>query len=168
MIFLSLGTTKQSFMRAVDLMQPFVEAGERVLVQYGCTEPDHSRPGIEWVKFMDHEELMDTIREADAFFCHAGVGSVITSLMCDTMPIVIPREARFGEHVDDHQLDLATRLDGRGLVVVLPFEDTDVQAAVARASSVQASAQGRGIELYNAVRAIAQRTPSTRSDSFTS
>ncbi len=157
MIFLSLGTTKQPFMRAVDLMAPFVEAGERVVVQYGCTEPDHSRVGIEWVKFMEHDELMDHISEARAFFCHAGVGSVITSLMRDTMPIVIAREARFGEHVDDHQIDLATRLDGRGLVVVLPYGDADVEGAAKRASAAQATAQGRGQELYSRVREITRR-----------
>jgi UDP-N-acetylglucosamine--N-acetylmuramyl-(pentapeptide) pyrophosphoryl-undecaprenol N-acetylglucosamine transferase len=154
LIFLSLGTTKQPFMRAVDLMAPFVDAGENVLVQHGLTMPDNSRPGIAWVRFMEYAELIEAIRQSRAFFCHAGVGSVITSLMQDVTPIVIPRDSRFGEHVDDHQLDLASRLQERGLVAVLALGDKDAEAAVARACARRVQTGGRGQELFRAVSLI--------------
>ena len=145
-------------MRAVDAMSPFIDRGEEVVVQHGLTDPD-GRPGVTWRKFMEHDELMLNISSARGFFCHAGVGSVITSLMQEVTPVVIPREARFGEHIDDHQLDLAPRLEERGLVVVLPHGETDVETAVLRAQATTAhgAAHQRGQALVTAVGNIVRR-----------
>jgi len=40
----------------------------------------------------------------------------MTALKLGHTPVVIPRLAQLGEHVDDHQLDIATRFAERGLV----------------------------------------------------
>ena len=54
---------------------------------------------------------------------HAGVGSVMISLANGKRPIVMARRREFGEHVDDHQLELARRLEASGLVTLV--EDGD-------------------------------------------
>ena len=38
---------------------------------------------------------------ADVVISHAGVGSALTALRCGKRPILVPREAARGEHVDD-------------------------------------------------------------------
>ena len=56
--------------------------------------------------------------EARVVVTHAGVGSIMTALTLGKQPIVVPRQKRFHEAVDDHQLALARRLDKAGLVVL--------------------------------------------------
>ncbi len=48
---------------------------------------------------------------------HAGVGSALTALEAGRLPILVPRLERFGEHVDDHQLQIADHLQNRGLAL---------------------------------------------------
>ena len=48
-------------------------------------------------------------------------------------PIVVPRRRHLGEHVDDHQLSLATRLARAGVVTLL--EDTSALGALVAATT---------------------------------
>jgi UDP-N-acetylglucosamine--N-acetylmuramyl-(pentapeptide) pyrophosphoryl-undecaprenol N-acetylglucosamine transferase len=50
-------------------------------------------------------------------------------------PILVPRERQHGEHVDDHQRQIAEELDRRGLAIhasaeSLSMEDLDRAAAI--------------------------------------
>jgi UDP-N-acetylglucosamine transferase subunit ALG13 len=65
---------------------------------------------------MSFDDVVDTMMRAESVICHAGVGSIITALQVGHTPVVVPRLAVHGEHVDDHQLDIATRFAERGLV----------------------------------------------------
>ncbi len=62
---------------------------------------------------------------------HAGVGSILITLMNGKRPIVVPRLARFREHVDDHQLELARRLSEIGVVRLVEDLDHLVRAVQA-------------------------------------
>jgi UDP-N-acetylglucosamine transferase subunit ALG13 len=61
--------------------------------------------------------MQEFILAADAVVCHAGVGTIMTVLESGRRPVVIPRLRRYGEHVDDHQQQLATELESSGIVV---------------------------------------------------
>ena len=50
---------------------------------------------------------------------HAGVGSIIVALANDKRPVAMARRPTSGEHVDDHQVELAARLEAAGLVEVV-------------------------------------------------
>jgi UDP-N-acetylglucosamine transferase subunit ALG13 len=50
---------------------------------------------------------------------HAGVGTILTALLNGVRPIVVPRLEAHREAVDDHQLELANRLERLGLVTVV-------------------------------------------------
>lgn len=78
--------------------------------------PRPEMPNAIWVEFMPFDEVVATMTRADSVVCHAGVGSIMTALQLGHTPVVLPRLARHGEHVDDHQLDIARRFAERGLV----------------------------------------------------
>jgi UDP-N-acetylglucosamine transferase subunit ALG13 len=59
------------------------------------------------------------VRRARAIVTHAGVGSVMLALANGKRPIVMARRRSCGEAVDDHQVDLAARLEAAGLVEVV-------------------------------------------------
>jgi UDP-N-acetylglucosamine transferase subunit ALG13 len=116
LIFLSLGTHQQPFTRALDLVEPLALGGEDLVIQHGSTPLRQTMPNTTWLEFIAFEEVADMMAKAKSVVCHAGVGTIMTALQAEHTPVIVPRLARYGEHVDDHQLDIATRFAERGLV----------------------------------------------------
>lgn len=84
-------------------------------------------------------ELAMAIREADVVITHAGAGSALTALEMGRLPVLVPREAAYGEHVDDHQQQVARELQRRGLAISCSIANLDIETLVDAASqSVQA------------------------------
>jgi UDP-N-acetylglucosamine transferase subunit ALG13 len=131
MIFVSVGTHEAPFDRMLRAVCE-LDLGEQLVVQYG---PSAVRcEGAVESEYLPFDEVVDYIREARAVVMHAGVGSVMISLANGKRPIVMARLQRLGEHVDDHQLELARRLEANGLLTLV--ED----------SPALAEALGRGAE----------------------
>jgi UDP-N-acetylglucosamine transferase subunit ALG13 len=83
------------------------------------------------VAFLDFAELAALMDEAAVVVSHAGVGSILCALRAGHVPVVVPRLARHGETVDDHQLELARRLQANGLVTLVA-DAAELRAALAR------------------------------------
>jgi UDP-N-acetylglucosamine transferase subunit ALG13 len=74
--------------------------------------------GIETVRSLPAQRLRDEIAAADLVIAHAGTGSILTALSLGKRPVVVPRRAEHGEHVDGHQDDLAEYVAAEGLALV--------------------------------------------------
>ena len=61
---------------------------------------------------------------ASVVVVHGGSGCIYQALNLGLRPLVIPRLARYREHVDDHQLQLPSRLASEGRVVLWPPGET--------------------------------------------
>jgi UDP-N-acetylglucosamine transferase subunit ALG13 len=72
-------------------------------------------------------EFDTEIGVADIVITHGGVGSIYTALRQGHTPIVFPRRVRLGEHVNDHQVEMAQKLAEQGRVVLA--EDSGTLAA---------------------------------------
>ena len=92
-----------------DLPQP-------VFVQSGSTPFDAA--GCEVAPFLAMSEFERRVAQSTLLIMHAGAGSVITAVRAGKVPVVMPRRARFGEHVDDHQVEFARELAAAGRIVV--------------------------------------------------
>ncbi len=143
MILLSLGTHQQPFPRALDLVEPLARRGEQLVVQHGATPPRPEMPNTTWVEFTPFEQVVDTMARADGVVCHAGVGTIMTALQAGHTPVVVPRQARYGEHVNDHQLDIATRFAEQGLICCVTAE-TDLAALLRTRGDGRTQRLGRG------------------------
>ena len=127
MIFATVGTHAQPFSRFLDALTGL--DGD-VVVQYGHNDPP---AGVrEAVAFMPFDVLNAHMREADVVVTHAGVGSVLCAREAGHVPVVVPRLHRFGEHVDDHQLELVAALAGDGHVIAVT-DMAELGAAVEKA-----------------------------------
>lgn len=139
MILVTLGTLHFPFDRLLHALDD-LPGGEEVVVQ---TRAPGIRPaGARIVAELPYEELAEEIRRARAVVCHAGVGSVLTVLANGKRPIVVPRLARFGEAVDDHQLPFARRLAETGAVTLV--EDVEALPAALAAPDEPPAAFGAG------------------------
>jgi UDP-N-acetylglucosamine transferase subunit ALG13 len=66
--------------------------------------------------------------DADLVVAHAGVGASLAAFEVGRCPVLVPRRLSRNEHVDDHQIQIATELGSRGVAVAsevdeLSFED---------------------------------------------
>lgn len=116
--FVAVGTHAQGFPRLLEIVARAVQAGvlpRPVVAQTGPSSA--ASPLVETVPFIGADELRRRLSSARVVVCHAGAGIIAGALAAGHTPIVAPRRAKLGEHVDDHQRQLAGRLADGGLVV---------------------------------------------------
>jgi UDP-N-acetylglucosamine--N-acetylmuramyl-(pentapeptide) pyrophosphoryl-undecaprenol N-acetylglucosamine transferase len=80
------------------------------------------------------EEMAAAIRGADVVVAHAGTGIALMALENGKCPILVPRRAMHGEHVDDHQLTIALELALRDLCISRDADSLKARDLVAAAS----------------------------------
>lgn len=133
--FVSVGNATQSFSRLLDAVARLAPAlPQPVTVQFGSST--FASTACQSVDFLNMESFAAQVRDADLLIIHAGAGTVIDALHAGKVPVVVPRRACYGEHVDDHQLEFARTLATAGKVVVL--EDMgQLAAAVCKARTRQ-------------------------------
>lgn len=115
MILVTVGTHDQPFDRLVAAAERLAREGRDVFVQRGPSRV--AVPHCTSEPFVTPQRLDALVAEATAVVTHAGPGSVLMALAAGHKPIVVPRRAVFGEHVDDHQVRFAARIAGRVTVV---------------------------------------------------
>jgi UDP-N-acetylglucosamine transferase subunit ALG13 len=146
-IFATLGTHHQPFDRLVDALTAL--GRDDLVVQYGHSAPPPA--AVRAQAFMSFSEVEGHMRDAELVITHAGVGSILLARRCGHIPVVVPRRRRFGEHVDDHQVELTTALAPRGQVLVV--DDVERLAEVVAAPPQRRPLEsGTGSELFAAVR----------------
>lgn len=113
----SVGTQEgYPFTSMLAAVAPLLAEMDEVLFQTG--DADVSGISIPARPTVPHGELQAAIKEADIVITHAGVGAALTALEAGKHPILIPRQADRGEHVDDHQMQVARELARRDLATL--------------------------------------------------
>ena len=132
--------------KAVDHLRGSGLVEEDIFVQLGSCryEPRHAR----FERFLSFGDVCENIRQASVVITHAGAGSTLVCIQQGKYPVIVPRLARFGEIVDDHQIPFARRLSESN--VALAVEDmTGLGEAIAsvRGRSGTPEATGQAAEL---------------------
>ena len=129
--FVSLGNGTQPFQRLIDAVLALApRLPQPVIVQHGNTVVTGG--GFVARSFMSMEEFAKSIAHAELLILHGGAGSVIHAIQVGKIPVIMPRLAKYGEIVDDHQLEFASALAKVGKVV-LAEKSEDLTEAVAEA-----------------------------------
>lgn len=105
MIFVTVGTHEQPFNRLVkeiDLLKKKEIIKEEVIIQTGFSTyiPQY----CEWKKLFPYSKMEDLVTKARIIITHGGPSSFIMPLQIGKIPIVVPRQKQFEEHVNDHQV----------------------------------------------------------------
>lgn len=116
MIFITLGTHEQRFDRLLQMVDR-LQMDQECVVQYGFSTYHFEK--CKAVPFIEFGEMCRLMARADAIVTHAGVGSIMLALSSGKRPVVAPRLHRFGEHVDDHQVEIAEAFARSGKVTML-------------------------------------------------
>jgi UDP-N-acetylglucosamine--N-acetylmuramyl-(pentapeptide) pyrophosphoryl-undecaprenol N-acetylglucosamine transferase len=113
-----------AFPRLIGRLVEILPEDSEVVWQTGAT--DVAGLPIEAQAFMPEPALREAVESADVVISHAGIGSALMALDSGKLPILVPRLERYGEHVDDHQEQIAAELGRRGLAIESRVEDLDV------------------------------------------
>ena len=120
MVLVTLGTQKEGFTRLLDLIENS-NITDKIIVQAGHTS--YKSKKMEIIDFVDYDKMSKLEDEADYIITHAGTGSVVGPLKKGKKIIVCARLKKYGEHVDDHQVELANVFSNAGYVLELKDGD---------------------------------------------
>ena len=117
MIFVTLGSQKFQFNRLLKKLDALIEENvitDEMFAQVGNS--DYQPRNYPYQAFVNHDEFDALIRKCDLFITHGGTGAIIGAVKKGKKVIAVPRLARYGEHVDDHQMQLLKQFDGMGII----------------------------------------------------
>ena len=114
MIFVTVGTHEQPFNRLLEYIDGLKKQGtiaEPVIMQTGFStyQPEF----CEWERLFPFSRMQELIEEARIVITHGGPSSFLTPLRLGKIPIVVPRQRQYGEHINDHQTDFCREVARR-------------------------------------------------------
>ena len=124
MIFITLGSQKFQFNRLLKEVDKLISDGvitDEVFAQKGYS--DYQPENFEFKNFLDRDEFADIMKKSNLVITHGGTGAIIGAVKKGKKVIAVPRLAKYGEHVDDHQIQLIKQFEGMGIIE--PCYDSD-------------------------------------------
>ncbi len=116
MILVTLGTQKFQMNRLIEAMDGIApNLGEEVFIQTGNSS--YIPHNCEYADFVDSQKFQQMIKECSVLITHSGVGSIMTGINAHRPVIVVPRLAKYHEHVDDHQEQIAEAFAEKRMVI---------------------------------------------------
>jgi UDP-N-acetylglucosamine transferase subunit ALG13 len=126
MIFVTVGNALQRFERLLQEVESCAAEGlfgsEEVVVQVGSNIV-LDMPHCTKVAFLTPHEYRSAMRTASLVIAHCGAGSISQALQAGHVPVVMPRDPKRGEGLED-QSDLMRELEALGKVVGIHGERT--------------------------------------------
>lgn len=116
-IFITLGSQKFQFDRLLKAVDELYEKGiltEPAFAQIGYStyKPKH----YQYKKFLNRDEFAQETAKADIVITHGGTGAIIGAVKKGKKVIAVARRAQYGEHVDDHQLQIIKQFEEQNLI----------------------------------------------------
>jgi beta-1,4-N-acetylglucosaminyltransferase len=112
MIFVTVGNHFQSFdrlLRKVDEFAPRIP--KEIVIQRG-----YSRYRVQNTKYFDFvpiDTAMEDMKMSELVISHAGFGTIMLCKEYGVPILIVPRRKKYGEHMDDHQMEIARVLEER-------------------------------------------------------
>ena len=125
MIFITLGSQKFQFNRLLKAVDE-LNLKEEIFAQIGYS--DYIPKNFKYKRFMDRNEFSSYINKSDVIITHGGTGAIMGALKKGKKVIAVPRLSEYGEHVDDHQLQIIEEF--KELNLLYSCEDMDIEKAL--------------------------------------
>lgn len=137
MIFVTVGTHEQSFERLVKKVDVLKRDGvidEDVVIQKGYT--DYEPQFCESYKLVGYNDMQKYLKTARIIITHGGPASFIAPLSIGKIPIVVPRQKNFNEHVNNHQKDFVEQVVARDNAIIPCYDINDLGRLIKQYNSI--------------------------------
>lgn len=138
LVFVALGTDHHPFDRLLSWASQLATEDPSVdwFIQSGSTR---ALADLDCIPMLAVEDLEAKLSSARVVVTHGGPGLILEASAHGHVPIVVPRDPQFAEHVDNHQLLFTQRLADAGRVRrVTNLEDFRVAVGTALTSGPRA------------------------------
>lgn len=121
MIFVTVGSQKFQFNRLlveIDhlIAKKFLTADDiYAQIGYSTYEPKYYL----YKDFLDKDEFLARIERSAIVITHGGTGSIINSVQKEKKVIAVPRMKAYGEHVDNHQIEIVEQFSTFNMIYVV-------------------------------------------------
>lgn len=137
MIFVTVGTHEQQFDRLIKYIDGLKKEKiikEEVIMQTGfCTyEPRFCK----YKKLIPYSEMISNIFNARIIITHGGPASFIMPLQIGKIPIVVPRQFDYDEHVNNHQVEFSKLVKERMNNIIPIYEINDLKETIFNYDSI--------------------------------
>lgn len=144
MIFVTVGSQKFPFDRLIRQLDEMAAAGifkQDVMAQIGTSTylPKH----IRYERFIDREQFASCIDQCNLLITHGGEGAIMTGLLNKKKVIAVVRYAKYGEHVNDHQLQIVKALESQGYIIAA-YDSDSLQKQIEQAATMQLKSYDSG------------------------
>lgn len=141
MILVTVGNATQGFRRLFEAVDKISGEGlfgeETVIIQSG-NDASFRALHCKQKDFLPLEEFTQLVRDAGVVICHGGAGTLYHCFSNGKVPVVMPRLKKYGEILDDNQIDLVKALAAEGRIIPA-YEPEDLPGAISEARKRQAS-----------------------------
>lgn len=131
MIFITVGTHEQPFNRLVEEIDYLVNNGEikeRVVIQNGYST--YIPQSCEWSSLYSYSEMASFMKDASIIVTHGGPSTFMMALQCGKIPIVVPRQKKFSEHINDHQVEFVKIISERYNNIIPIYNISDLNRII--------------------------------------
>jgi UDP-N-acetylglucosamine transferase subunit ALG13 len=121
MILVTVGTEKYPFNRLMIWIDLLINHGfldveqEEIIVQYGNSTI--LPMGVKVYQLVPEGEFSRLLKKARLVIAHCGEGTMDLLTELEKPFILVPRQHHFGEHLDDHQIELGNALKNLGFPI---------------------------------------------------
>jgi beta-1,4-N-acetylglucosaminyltransferase len=113
MIFVTVGNDYRNFdrlLKKMDKIAPLIPS--EIVIQRGYSR--YLPKNTKHFEFVSMNKAIEYIRRSQLVISHAGIGTIILCKEYGVPIIILPRRRRYGEHMNDHQLEITKVLEERG------------------------------------------------------
>lgn len=118
-LFVPLGTQKFPFGRIITALNQLVDQGKykaNEIVMQSALYP--VKPIFTHFGLIPNDEFNRYMRETEVVVTHSGVNSIISCMEMKKPLVICPRLHEYGEHVDNHQMEIATLMRDKYNVLI--------------------------------------------------
>jgi len=112
MIFVTVGNDFRSFdrlLKKMDEIAPLIP--NEILIQRGYSS--YLPKNTKYFDFVSMPKAIEYIQKSELVVSHAGIGTIILCKGHGIPILILPRREKYGEHMNDHQMEIAKALEGR-------------------------------------------------------
>ncbi|HFI0026583.1 TPA: glycosyltransferase [Streptococcus suis] len=128
MIFVTVGTHEQQFNRLIkeiDLLKKNGSITDEIFIQTGFStyEPKYCK----WKNLLSYSEMEEYMSKADIVVTHGGPATFMDALSKGKTTIVVPRQKKYGEHINDHQIEFCKKIVEKGYELTVIKDVSDLK-----------------------------------------
>ena len=127
MIFVTVGSRNYPFDRLFIKLDELYEEGVLTDLMFAQTGTSTYKPKhYEYKDFISPEEFIEKVEQADIVVTHGASGSIMKALNARKKVIVVTRLEKYGEHINDHQIQNNEAFGSNKYVLMADLELSDL------------------------------------------